>query len=57
MKTTLTQKLKKQVKQAYGNYEKMQEELLEQIASSRSNKSLSRFTNSFEDAKKMQTVC
>ena len=57
MKTTLTQKLKNQAKQAYGNFEKIQDELLDQIASSRSNRSLSRYTNSFEDAKKMQTLC
>lgn len=56
MKTTLTQKLKARVKQTYGTYEKIQEELLEQIASSRSNRSLSRFTNSFENDKKLQTL-
>ena len=56
MKTTLTQKLKARVKQTYGNFEKMQDELLEQIASSRSNRSLSRFTNSFENDKKLQTL-
>lgn len=56
MKTSLTQQLKSRVKKTISNYEKMQEELLEQIADSRSNRSLSRFTNSFENDKKLQTL-
>jgi|LakMenEpi03Aug12_release.lakeMendotaPanAssembly.Ray.scaffolds.fasta_scaffold5301235_1 hypothetical protein len=56
MKTTLTQTLKNKVKKAVSKYDQIQEELLEQIAASRSNRSLSRFTNSFDNAKKLQTL-
>ena len=56
MKTTLTQQIKSKVNKAMSNYDKIQEELIEQIANSRSNRSLSRFSNSFDNAKKLQTV-
>jgi hypothetical protein len=50
--TTLTQQIKSKVNKAISNFDKMQEELLEQIANSRSNRSLSRFNDSFESASK-----
>lgn len=56
MKTTLTQKLKVQAKKVKSNYDRIQEDLLEEIASSRSNRSLSRFNQSFDYAKKLQTL-
>jgi hypothetical protein len=56
MKTSLTQKLKSQAKKVKSNFDRIQEDLLEEIANSRSNRSLSRFTNSFENDKKLQTL-
>ena len=56
MKSTLTQKIKVKAKRVMSNYEKIREDLIEQIANSQSNRSLSRFSNSFEDAKKLQTL-
>jgi hypothetical protein len=56
MKTSLTQKLKTKVKKVMSNYDKIREDLLEEIATSRSNRSLSRFSNSFENDKKLQTL-
>jgi len=52
MKTTLTQRLKAKAKQSL----EIQLELSEQHELIQYNKSLSRFTNSFEDAKKLQTL-
>lgn len=52
MKTTLTQKLKSKAK----TNSKIQEELIEQHELTQFNLSLSRFTNSFENAKKLQTL-
>lgn len=48
---TIIKTLKAKVKKAIFNYEKMQEELLEQIANSRSSRSLSRYNTSFELSK------
>ena len=56
MKATLTQRLKAQAKKVKSNFDRIQEDLLEEIASSRSNRSLSRFSNSFENDKKLQTL-
>lgn len=56
MKTTLTQQLKAKAKKVKSNFDRIQEDLLEEIASSRSNRSLSRFNQSFDYAKKLQTL-
>lgn len=57
MKTTsLTQQIKSKVNKAISNFEKMQDELIEQIANSRSNRSLSRFNNSFENESKSKQL-
>lgn len=54
--TTLTQQIKSKVNKAISNFEKMQDELIEQIANSRSNRSLSRFNNSFENESKSKQL-
>lgn len=48
--------LKTRVKKAIVNFNQIQDELLEQIANSRSSRSLSRFNDSFENSKKLQNI-